>query len=131
MRPHQCRVHGQDYFPSPAHHTIPDTSQDAVGLLGHLGTLLAHIQPTVPQDTKVSFHQAAFQPLLPKPVGLPGVIVTKTHLALLKLIRFTLAHGSSFLVGVRMKLIGSDECGSLCSLADQSKNVSSETLSYI
>jgi len=50
---------GQD-FPSPAHHTIPDTSQDAIGLPGHLGTLLAHIQLTVHQYTKVSFHQAAF-----------------------------------------------------------------------
>ena len=68
---------GAGYFPSPAHHTIPDTSQDAIGLLGHLGTLLAHIQPTVQQYTKVPFHQAAFQPLLPKPVGLPGVVVTK------------------------------------------------------
>jgi len=27
--------------------TIPDPSQDAIGLLGHLGVLLAHIQPTV------------------------------------------------------------------------------------
>ena len=68
---------GQDDFPRPAHHTIPDPSQDAIGLLGHLGTLLAHIQPTVRQCTKVPFRQAAFQPLLPKPVGLPGVVVTK------------------------------------------------------
>ena len=77
VRPHQCRLQGQDDFPSPAHHTIPDTSQDATGLLGHLGTLLAHIQLTVHQYTKVPFHQAAFQPLLPKPVGLPGLLVTK------------------------------------------------------
>ena len=68
---------GQDDFPRPAHHTIPDTSQDAIGLLGHLGTLLAHIQLTVHQYTKVPFHQAAFQPILPKPVGLPEVVMTK------------------------------------------------------
>ena len=43
---------GQDDFPSAAHHTIPDTSQDTIGLLGHLGTLLALIQPTVQQYTK-------------------------------------------------------------------------------
>ena len=49
----------------------------AIGLHGHLGTLLAHIQMTVHQYTNVLFCQAAFQPLLPKPVGLPGVIVTK------------------------------------------------------
>ena len=68
---------GQDDFPSPAHHTVPDPSQDAIGLPGHLGTLLAHIQPTVHQYAKVPFHQAAFQSLLPKPVGLPAVVVTK------------------------------------------------------
>ena len=77
VRPHQCQVEGQDYFPNPAHHAIADTSQDVIGLLGHLGTLLAYIQPTVHQYTKVPFHQATFQPLLPKPVGLSGVVVTK------------------------------------------------------
>ena len=39
--------------------------------------MLAHIQPTVQQYTKVPFHQAAFQTHLPKPVGLLGVVVTK------------------------------------------------------
>jgi len=43
MQPHQCRVQGHDRFPAPAGRTVPDTSQDAVGLLGHLGTLLAHV----------------------------------------------------------------------------------------
>ena len=47
MRPHQYQVQWQYYFPSPAHHTIPDISQVATGLPGHLVTLLAHIQPTV------------------------------------------------------------------------------------
>ena len=42
--PHQSRVQGDDHLPGPAGCTIPDTSQDAVGLLGHLGTLPAHIQ---------------------------------------------------------------------------------------
>jgi len=41
VRPHQCQVQVQDYFRSLSHHTIPHTSQDAIGLLGHLGTLLA------------------------------------------------------------------------------------------
>jgi len=36
----------EDQSPAaPAGCTISDTSQDAVGLLGHLGTLLAHVQP--------------------------------------------------------------------------------------
>ncbi|KAK4809371.1 hypothetical protein QYF61_001889 [Mycteria americana] len=49
VRPHQCRVQGHDHCPSPAGHAIPDTSQDAVGFLGHLGTPLAHIQVAVDQ----------------------------------------------------------------------------------
>ncbi|KAK4828007.1 LOW QUALITY PROTEIN: hypothetical protein QYF61_022784 [Mycteria americana] len=73
--PHQCQVQGHDHFPRPAGHSIADTSQDAVGFLGHLGTLLAHIQPAVDQQPQVLFHQAAFQPLFPKPVALHGVVV--------------------------------------------------------
>ncbi|KAK4820813.1 hypothetical protein QYF61_007207 [Mycteria americana] len=79
VQPHQCRVQGHDHFPSPAGHTIPDTSQDAVSFLGHLGTLLAHIQPAVNQHPQVLFHWAAFQPLFPKPVALHGVVVTKVQ----------------------------------------------------
>ena len=44
VQPDQCRV---QEFPIPAGHTIPDTSQDAVDLLGHLGTVLAHVQPAI------------------------------------------------------------------------------------
>ncbi|KAK4824816.1 hypothetical protein QYF61_019666 [Mycteria americana] len=79
VRPHQCRVQGHDHFPSPAGHAIPDTSQDAVGFLGHLGTLLAHIQSGIDQHPQVLFHWAAFQPLFPKPVALHGVVVTQVQ----------------------------------------------------
>ncbi|KAK4830880.1 hypothetical protein QYF61_013809 [Mycteria americana] len=67
VRPHQCQA---QYSPTPAGHTIPDTSQDAIGFLGHLGTLLAHIQPAVNQHPQVLLCWAAFQPLFPKPVAL-------------------------------------------------------------
>ena len=43
-RPHQCRAQGSDPFPVPAGHAGAGTSQDATGLLGHPGTLLAHYQ---------------------------------------------------------------------------------------
>jgi len=66
VRPYQCQVQRHDYFPTPAGHTIPDTSQDAVGLHGHLGTLLAHVQPAVDQHPKLLFCPAAFQPLFTK-----------------------------------------------------------------
>ncbi|KAK4833077.1 hypothetical protein QYF61_027739 [Mycteria americana] len=79
VRPHQCRVQGHDHFPSPAGHTISDTSQDTIGLLGHLGTLLAHIQAAVNQHPQVLFCLSAFQPLFPKPVALHGVIVTQVQ----------------------------------------------------
>jgi len=58
---------------------MPDTSQDAVGLLGHLGTLLAHVQPAVDQHPQVLFHWAGFQPLLPNPAALHGVVVTQVQ----------------------------------------------------
>ncbi|KAK4821762.1 hypothetical protein QYF61_000823 [Mycteria americana] len=77
--PHQCQVQWDDHFPTPAGHTIPDTSQDAVGFLGHLGTLPAHIQAAVNQHPQVLFHWAAFQPLFPKPVALHGVVVTQVQ----------------------------------------------------
>ncbi|KAK4824710.1 LOW QUALITY PROTEIN: hypothetical protein QYF61_017936 [Mycteria americana] len=77
--PHQCRVQGHDHFPSPAGHTIPDTSQDAICFLVHLGTLLAHIQAAVNQHAQVLFCLAAFQPLFPKPVALHGVAVAQVQ----------------------------------------------------
>ncbi|KAK4810786.1 hypothetical protein QYF61_008758 [Mycteria americana] len=60
VRPHQCRVQGYDHFPSPSGHTVSDTSQDAIGFLGHLGTLLAHVQAAVDQHSQVLLCWAAF-----------------------------------------------------------------------
>ncbi|KAJ7412543.1 zinc finger SWIM domain-containing protein 6-like protein [Pitangus sulphuratus] len=74
--PHQCRVQGKNHFPSRAGHTISDTSQDAISL-GHPGTLLAHVQPSVDQHPQVLSHWAAFYLLFPQPVALHGVIVAK------------------------------------------------------
>ncbi|KAK4828897.1 hypothetical protein QYF61_001455 [Mycteria americana] len=76
---HQCRVQGHDHFPTPAGHAIFDTSQDAIGFLGHLGTLPAHIQLAINQYPQVLFRQAAFQPLFPKPVALHGVAVAQVQ----------------------------------------------------
>ncbi|KAK4813348.1 hypothetical protein QYF61_026644 [Mycteria americana] len=94
--PHQCQAQGDNHFPSPAGHITPDTSQDAIGFLGHLGTLQAHTHPAVNQHPQVLFCRAAFQPLLPKPVALHGVVVTQVqeslHLALLNLIQLASTH---------------------------------------
>jgi len=67
VRPHQCRVQGHDHLSTPAGHIIPETSQDAVVLLGHLGTLLAHVQLAVDQHPKVLFHQVALRCSSPTP----------------------------------------------------------------
>ncbi|PKU42973.1 hypothetical protein llap_6734 [Limosa lapponica baueri] len=58
--PHQYPVQGDDHFRSPPQHTIPDSGQNVVGLLGHLGTLLANVQLTVDQHSQVLFCWAAF-----------------------------------------------------------------------
>jgi len=70
-------VQWNNQFPAPAGNTISYTSWDAIGLLGHLGTLLAHVQSSVNQYIHVHFLYTAFQPLCPKPVALPGIVVTK------------------------------------------------------
>ncbi|KAK4819404.1 hypothetical protein QYF61_003675 [Mycteria americana] len=53
--------------------------EDAIGFLGHLGTLLAHIQAAVNKHPQVLFCWAAFQPLFPKPVALHGVAVAQVQ----------------------------------------------------
>ncbi|KAK4831626.1 hypothetical protein QYF61_018566 [Mycteria americana] len=53
--------------------------EDAMGFLGHLGTLLAHIQVAVNQHSQVLLCQAAFQPLFRKPVALHGVAVAQVQ----------------------------------------------------
>ncbi|KAK4814188.1 hypothetical protein QYF61_011911 [Mycteria americana] len=70
---------GHDHCPTPAGHTIPDRSQDAIGFLGLLGTLLAHVQAAVNQQPQVLFCLASFQPLFPRPVVLHGVVVTQVQ----------------------------------------------------
>ncbi|KAK4808596.1 hypothetical protein QYF61_009899 [Mycteria americana] len=87
VRPHQCRVQGHNHFPTPAGHTIFDTSQDAIGFLGRLGTLLAHIQAAVNKHPQVLLCQAAFQPLFPKPVALHGVAVAQVQDLALRLVK--------------------------------------------
>ncbi|KAK4818842.1 LOW QUALITY PROTEIN: hypothetical protein QYF61_020061 [Mycteria americana] len=64
VQPHQCRVQGHDHFPSPAGHTISDTSQDAIGLLGHLGTLPGHIQPAINQHPQKISHSSQVKSLV-------------------------------------------------------------------
>ena len=65
--------------PAPSSNTISDTSQDTIGLLGQLGTLLAHVQPSTDQYFQVHFLYTVSQPPCHKSVALPGVIVAKVQ----------------------------------------------------
>ncbi|KAK4819416.1 hypothetical protein QYF61_003687 [Mycteria americana] len=95
VRPHQCRVQGHNHFPSPAGHAIFDTSQDAIGFLGHLGTLLAHIQAAVNKHP---------QPLFPKPVALHGVAVAQVQDLALGLVKPHTIHPSPSIQPVQVPL---------------------------
>lgn len=56
-----------------------DAGHDAIGLLGHLGTLLAPIQRAVYWYLCVLFCWAAFQPPFPKLISLHGVVTTQVR----------------------------------------------------
>ncbi|NXT01576.1 ERAP1 aminopeptidase, partial [Jacana jacana] len=52
---HELAHQGDNHLPTSAGHTILYASQDAIGLLGHLGTLLAHVQPPVDQHPQEEY----------------------------------------------------------------------------
>ena len=68
MGPPQGRAEGEENLPGPAGHTLPNTPQETIGLLGSQRTLLAHGHPVVHQHTQVPLRRAALQQLHPKPV---------------------------------------------------------------
>ncbi|RMC04400.1 hypothetical protein DUI87_19221 [Hirundo rustica rustica] len=88
--PDQCRVQGKNDLPAPAGHTIPDTGQDAIGLLGHQGTLLAHVQSVVDHYPQVPFHLSTVQSHRPQPIKVQDVIVAKMQDSALGLIKLHL-----------------------------------------
>ncbi|TRZ07903.1 hypothetical protein HGM15179_019203 [Zosterops borbonicus] len=89
VRPHQCQVQGKNDLPAPAGHTT-DTDQDAVSLVAHQGTLLAHVQFAVDQYPKVPFCLDTVQPHHLQPIMLQRVIVAKMHDSALGLIKLHL-----------------------------------------
>ncbi|KAK4828313.1 hypothetical protein QYF61_025325 [Mycteria americana] len=86
VQPRQCQAQGDNHFPSPAGHTISDTSQDAIGLCGHLDTLLAHTPPAIDQQPR------SFSARQLSSHSSPSLT---QHLALLNLTQLVLAHPSS------------------------------------
>ena len=55
MQPHQSWAQGDHHLPVSTSNTIFDTSQDGIGLLGYLGTLLAHVQLSTDQHSHIHF----------------------------------------------------------------------------
>lgn len=51
--PCQARVEGEDHLPCPAGQALLNAPLITIGFLGHSGTLLAHGQSVVHQDTQV------------------------------------------------------------------------------
>ena len=74
MGPHWGRAEGEENLPRPAAHPPRDAPQDPIGLLGTQGTLLAHGQPIVHQDTQVPLRRPALQQVVPKPLLMHGVV---------------------------------------------------------
>ena len=62
-----------------------------IGLLGQLGTRLAHIHLADSYHLQILFFLAAFQPLCPTPVASQGVVVTG-HLLLSNLVPLAPVH---------------------------------------
>ncbi|RMB99641.1 hypothetical protein DUI87_23894 [Hirundo rustica rustica] len=76
--PNRAVPNSREECPSPAARTIPDPGQDAIGLLGHLGTLLALVLLLSPAP-QVPLCLGTVQPLCPQPVALQGVVVAKVQ----------------------------------------------------
>jgi len=74
MGSHQGRVEGEKNLPRPAGHTLLNAPQETIGLLGNQGTLLAHGQLVIHQDTHFHLHRAAFHQVSPEPILVHGVI---------------------------------------------------------
>ena len=72
-------IGGDGYLPVPPGHTISNAGQDGTDPLGHLGTLSAHVQPSINQHPQVPFLFTVIQPLIPKPIVLHWVIVANVQ----------------------------------------------------
>ena len=73
VRPHQCRVVGQDHLPRPAGHAALNAAQHTVGFLGCKETVLAHVQLPTHQHPQVFFGRAVLNPFIPQLVLVAGV----------------------------------------------------------
>lgn len=91
---HQCHIQG---YTQSCCHTASDAGQGTIGLLDHLGTPVALLQPAANQHPQVLFYWTAFQPLFPEPVLLHGVVVSSVQHPALTLVE---CHSDAFFSGL-------------------------------
>jgi len=83
MMSHHCRIEAQDHLLPASNHTPFDGAQDTVCFLGCKGTLLIHVQLTIPQYPQVIFSRAVLCSFIPQLVLImvvanPGASPCKT-----------------------------------------------------
>ena len=107
MGSHKGSVEGEKNLPRPAGHIPVDAPQDAIGLLGSQGTLLAHGQLVIHQDTQVPLHRAALQYVRSKPALVHGVVPPQVQYLALALVELHNAPLHPALQPVQVTLNGS------------------------
>jgi len=91
MGPYQGRLEGEENLPRPTGHTLLNAPQDAIGLFGNHGTLLAHGHLVIHQDTQVPLCRAALQQVSPSLYWCMGLFLPRCrtlYLPFLNFIRF-------------------------------------------
>jgi len=88
MWSHQDRVEQEESLSQFTNHTPSNTPQDAIGFLGHKGTVLAHGNPAVHQDPQVPFPYAALQQVGSQALRGTGVVLTQMQDSTLALVVF-------------------------------------------
>ena len=88
MPSHQGRVEWEENLSQPTDHRHSDTPQDAIGLLGHKGTVLAHGHPSVHQDPWVPFPYATLKQGSPQLILVSGVVLAQMQDSTLVLVMF-------------------------------------------
>ena len=81
--PHKGRAEGDNHLPPPAAHSSLDAAQDAVGLLGCMCSLLAHVEHFMQQNPQVLLCRAALNEFFSQPIPMSGISPAQVqHLAL-------------------------------------------------
>jgi len=113
--PHQDWVEGKEDLPQPAGNALCDVPLDPIGLLDHKGTLLAHGQPAVHQDSQV-LCRAAFHLVSLQPVPVHGFFLPVYRILLLPVLNFMMIFSPQLSILFRSLWMAVQSCGVSASL---------------